>query len=241
MIIEGQGDRLSRRTEQTGLSEVVMPTRAVLLAFDGVLADTENVQIAAWQRTFRAMGWHESEESCLRAVGIEDHVFVSEVFARRKIEGGDSDGWARKKQGLMDDLLRDRPRLQPGVAALVQTLKEAGILLGVVTTSRRVSVETVLAASGLLDAFDVIVTADDVLALKSDPAGYRLAVEQLKLEPGAVVAVEDSAGGLSAAEQAGVRVVALVAADPAIDWAGSASARVADLTDASEVLAAIGL
>ena len=218
-----------------------MPIRAVLFDFDGVLADTENVHVAAWQRTFRVMGWHESEETCVRAASIADVAFVREVFARRKIDGGNVKGWAERKQALTVGLLRERPRLQPGAAELVQTLREAGLTLGVVTTTRRANVETVLAASGLLDAFDVVITGDDVEHPKPDPAGYRLAVERLALPPGEAVALEDSPTGLLAAEQAGLRVVAVAPTRPAGPSAGAALTWLADLTDGPAVLAALGI
>jgi len=218
-----------------------MPTRSVLFEFHGVIADTENVHVAAWQRTFRAMGWHEPEETCIRAAAIDDRAFVQEVFARRKIDGGDAEGWARRKQALTVELLRDRPRLQPGAAELVQALKEAGVALAVVTSTRRANVETVLAASGLLDAFDLVVAGDDVTSVKPDPEPYRLAVDRLKIAPGDAVALEDSATGLVAAERAGLRVIAVVATQPAGDWSGAAASWLPDLTDQPAALAAIGV
>ena len=41
-----------------------MPPRAVLFDFDGVLADTENIHVAAWQRTFADLGWVVPDEVC---------------------------------------------------------------------------------------------------------------------------------------------------------------------------------
>ena len=41
-----------------------MPPRAVLFDFDGVLADTENIHVAAWQRTFADLGWEVPDEVC---------------------------------------------------------------------------------------------------------------------------------------------------------------------------------
>ncbi len=218
-----------------------MPTRAVLFRFDGVLADTENVHVAAWQRTFRVMGWNESDETCARAAEIDDRAFVLEVFARRKIEGGDAGGWASRKQSLTIQLLRDRPHLQPGVADLVHSLREAGIALAVVTESQRANVEAVLAASGLIDAFDVLVTGNDLKSPKLDLEAYRLAITRLKVAPGEAVAIEDSASGLVNAQKAGLRVVAVVAAQPAGDWTTGDAAWLPNLTDQPSVLAAIGV
>ena len=214
-----------------------MPPRAVLFEFDGVLADTENVHIAAWQRTFRALGWVESDETCAGAAAVDDRVFVSEVFARRKVEGGDIKGWSLRKQTLTIQLLRDRPHLQPDIPALIQALKDAGALLGVVTSTRRANVDAVLAATGLLDAFDVIVAGDDVAKTKPDPAGYRLAIKRLGVRKGEAVAVEGSTLGSTAAALAGIRVVVVRHAPAEAEVPGSRLPRMDDLVG---VLAALG-
>src|SRR2546423_1521894 len=44
-----------------------MPVRAVLFDFDGVIADTENHHVAAWQRTFLDMGWAVPDDVGVRA------------------------------------------------------------------------------------------------------------------------------------------------------------------------------
>ena len=41
-----------------------MSLRALLFDFDGVLADTENIHVAAWERTFADLGWEVPDEVC---------------------------------------------------------------------------------------------------------------------------------------------------------------------------------
>ena len=194
-----------------------MLPRAVLFDFDGVLADTENVHVAAWQRTFRVMGWNESDETCARAGEIDDRSFVAEVFARRKIEGGDVEGWARRKQDLTARLLLEGGRVVAGVADLVRQL-QGQTRLAVVSTAWRANVVGVLDRAGLLDAFEFIIAKEDVQAAKPNPEAYRLALGRLGLSAADVVALEDSPSGLAAAERAGVRVVVVgpTASDPSI-------------------------
>lgn len=185
-----------------------MPPRAVLFDFDGVLADTENIHVAAWQRTFRLMGWNEPDEFCARAAEIDDRSFVAEVFARRKIDGGDIDGWARRKQELTARLLAESGRVVAGVAHVVRRLRGRA-RLAVVSTAWRANIVGVLDRAGLRDAFEFVIAKEDVRATKPDPEAYRLALRQLDLAAERVVAVEDSVAGLAAAERAGLRVVAV--------------------------------
>jgi beta-phosphoglucomutase len=211
-----------------------MSTRAVLFDFDGVIADTENVHVAAWQRTFGLMGWLETDETCSRAAEVDDRAFCAEVFARRKLEGGDVEGWSRRKQELTSRMLADAPRVYRGAAELVEALK-GRVRLAVVTTTWRANVEAVLEASGLAGAFEVMITKEDVKAPKPDPEGYRLALARLKLPAIEVVALEDSPGGLAAARGAGVRVVAVGHRRPRGEWVGDAAV-VADFADRARVL-----
>src|SRR5947209_6033323 len=130
-----------------------MAPRAVLFDFDGVIADTENHHIAAWQRTLLALGWHVADEVAARSAEVDDREFLRELFAAHGIEDGDIDGWVARKQALTITMLRDSPRIYPGVAALVDQLR-GRVRLAVVSGTWRENVETVLAASGLADAFE---------------------------------------------------------------------------------------
>jgi HAD superfamily hydrolase (TIGR01509 family) len=211
----------------------------VLFDFDGVIADTDNHHVAAWQRTLAALGWAVDEATCARAMEVDDRVFLAELFARREINDGDVEGWVRRKQELTLTLLHDAPRVYPGVAALVGGLR-GRVRLGVVTTTWRANVEAVLAAAGLRDAFSLIVGKEDVKAPKPDPAGYRKAVSRLKVAPADAVALEDTSSGLAAARAAGLRAVAVGHRLPRGEWVGP-SPFLADLCRTDEVLKALGL
>ncbi len=216
-----------------------MPTHAVLFDFDGVIADTENVHVVAWQRTLGAMGWFEPDEVCARAVEVDDRAFLAEVFDRRKIDGGNVDGWVARKQELTLRLLADSPKVYPGVVELVDQLR-GRVRLGVVSTTWRANVEGVLAASGLLGAFEWVIGKEDVKHPKPDPEGYRLAVDRLKLPASELIAIEDSPNGLASARGAGVRALAVGHRRPKGDWVGDAPF-VADLADRTRGMECLGI
>ena len=81
---------------------IFMAPRAVLLDFDGVIADTENHHIAAWQRTLAALGWQVPDEVAARSAEVDDREFLRDLLAVQQITDGDIDGWVRKKQVLDD-------------------------------------------------------------------------------------------------------------------------------------------
>jgi HAD superfamily hydrolase (TIGR01509 family) len=214
-----------------------MRFRALLFDFDGVIADTENIHIAAWQRTFAAMGWEVAEEVCARAMELDDRVFLAEVFASRKLRRGDIEGWVRRKQDLTRSLLAESPRVYRGVAALVDRLR-GKVKLAVVSTTWRDNIVTVLKAENLYAAFNLIVAKEDTPFPKPDPAPYKLAIASLGLRAAEVVALEDSESGLASARAAGLRVVAVGHRLPEGTWIGTA-AYLPDLTETERVLATI--
>ena len=225
--------RPSARARSSGL------VRALLFDFDGVIADTENHHVAAWQRTFALMGLTVDDATCARSMEQDDRVFLTEALTRRQIDDGDVDGWVRRKQELTLTLLRDAPRVYPGVAEIVARLAEK-IPLAIITTTWRANVESVLASAGLSGAFALIVGKEDVSAAKPDPQPYQLAVSKLGIKPFQAVALEDSPSGIASALAAGVRAVAVGHRRAHGDWVQSAP-YLADLRTTDEVLDLIGI
>ncbi len=216
-----------------------MARRAVLLDFDGVIADTENHHIAAWQRTLAALGWQVPDEVAARSAEVDDREFLRDLLAAQQIDDGDIEGWVRKKQALMIQMLRDAPRVYPGVVELLKSLR-GRVRLGVVSGTWRENVEAVLSASDLLASFDLIVGKEDVAAVKPDPEAYILALSVLGLSAGEAVAIEDSPSGLIAARAAGIPVIAVGHRREFGDWVGD-STYFSGLEPASGLLRHLGL
>jgi beta-phosphoglucomutase len=216
-----------------------MPPRAVLFDFDGVLVDTENIHVAAWQRTLTRIGWELSDEAAAPAAEIDDRIFLAQLFAARKIENPDLDGWIKIKQSLAESMLADDPQIYPGVVPLIQSLRSQGVRLGIVTTTWQRNVTIVLKATGLTDAFEVVIAKEDVAAVKPAPDGYLSAIEYLGLEPADAIAIEDSPTGAESARAAGLRVLAVGHRRPPGDWSGASF--LPNLSNLDATLNALGL
>ena len=216
-----------------------MPLRALLFDFDGVIADTENIHVVAWERTFGAMGWSVEPEVCVRTAEEDDRAFLTDIFAQHGVLDGDVEGWIRRKQALTLAMLSASPRLFPGVEDLIRRLSDH-CRLAVVSTTWRENVEEVLRAAGIVTAFATIVGKQDVEETKPNPACYRLALRRLGLKPGEAIALEDSPHGLASARAAGLKVVAVGHRRPEGDWTGGAPF-LASLADFENVRRTLGL
>jgi HAD superfamily hydrolase (TIGR01509 family) len=110
----------------------------------------------------------------------------------------------------MHGLLRQAVDARPGAVELVARLTDLdGVALGLASNSPRYLVDDALGTAGLTDAFEVIVTSDDVEHAKPAPDIYRLACERLGVDPADAIALEDSASGVAAAKAAGLTVIAV--------------------------------
>lgn len=199
-----------------------MPPKAILFDFDGVIADTDNHHITAWQRTLAVMGWQIPDEVAAASAEIDDREFLALLVRERGIKEVNIEGWVRRKQVLTVQLLTHAPRLYPGVADLVRELR-GHPRLAVVSGTWRENITAVLGAAGLADSFDAIIGKEDVTAAKPAPDCYQCALKRLRLVSRSTVALEDSPAGLASAGSAGIRVIAVGHRRPFGEWVGDAT------------------
>jgi len=75
-----------------------------------------------------------------------------------------------------------KSRLFPETITTLQTLREYGAKMGLVTNTSRRAVDVVFEIHGLKRYFDVVVTREDVAKLKPDPEGILLAKGKLRAQ-----------------------------------------------------------
>ena len=113
---------------------------------------------------------------------------------------------AQRNLELQYDDLTDIAAL-PGAARLLRTLDELGLPWAVVTSADRRLATVRLHAAGLPARH--LVTVEDTLRGKPDPAPYLAGAALLGADPKDCLVVEDSQPGVDAAQAAGMRVAAL--------------------------------
>ena len=81
--------------------------------------------------------------------------------------------------------------------------------LGLVSSSSREFVFTILKSTDLERYFSTVITAEDVKREKPAPDGFLLAAKRLHVDPKECVAIEDAEKGVVAAKDAGMKVIAI--------------------------------
>jgi len=189
---------------------------AVIFDFDGVLADTERLHLAAFQEVFARRGWTLDERTYFdRYLGYDDEGLVV-AYARDNalaLAENERTTLVEAKTRVFSQHLSSGAVLFPAAHACVTSLAET-FRLGIASGALRSEIESILRAGGLLRYFPVIVGADDVEECKPSPVPYLTAASKLGIDPSSCVAIEDSAPGLAAAHAAGMRTIALTTTSP---------------------------
>lgn len=180
--------------------------QAVLFDLDGTLLDSIDGILASFEHTLaRHLPGH----------GVDRRTMINKIGEpirqqMLQFSGGDEAlstvmvETYRTHNGL---LLPSFP-LYPQVKETLGELRRRRFTTGIVTSKHRSSAEISLRAHGLMESFDLIVTADDTPRHKPDPMPLLFAAEKLQIAPERILFVGDSTHDINCAHRAGARAVA---------------------------------
>ena len=184
---------------------------AVIFDFDGVLADTEQLHLRAFQQTFGAHGWTLDDRSYAeRYLGYDDRATIAAFLRDHElpVNPGAIAALLREKAAAFDVLRSSGSVLYPSAAACVERLA-ARFPLAIASGSLRTEIVDILNGARLVSAFRAIVSAEDVSRSKPAPDPYLRAAQLLDVDAASCVVIEDSAFGLIAARTAGMKTIAV--------------------------------
>jgi beta-phosphoglucomutase len=176
---------------------------AALFDLDGVIVDTESQYTEFW----REIGRKFIPENPSFAAEIKGRTLVE---IERKYFSHIPEALQEITKGL--DALEARMEYTyiPGVEAFIRILRKHGVRMAIVTSSNQKKMDRVSAVHPELGKlFDRILKAEDFSRSKPDPDCYLKAAKALDEPIDRCVVFEDSATGLEAGRNAGMRVVGL--------------------------------
>ena len=180
---------------------------AVIFDCDGTLVDTEPLSRTAWGRALAPYGYALTDGDAEASVGLA-YPRVHAYFAQRAALPDVDEFWTELSAELFALIDTDLRVFDDAVEA-ARDLRARGVPVAVASSSFHDRLERTLSRAGLTNAFDAVISGDEVSNGKPAPDMFLLAAERLGVEPAGCVAVEDSPPGVEAALAAGMATLAV--------------------------------
>lgn len=181
--------------------------KAVVFDFDGTIIDTETAWYVAFRDAYKEHDVELTLELYSQCIGTSLHSFNPYEYLMTEL-GLQIDKEAfRKSIQERHTKLMEAEKVRPGVMEYLEAAKEAGLRIGLASSSHQAWIDKHLDLLGLRSYFECIRTADHVKKVKPDPELYVQAMECLGAKPSETIAIEDSPNGAAAALAAGMHVV----------------------------------
>lgn len=176
----------------------------ILFDLDGTVLNTDLLIKKTFIHVFEKYkpGYQLSEAELLSFLGPSLHDSFSRYFHEDQI-----DELIEYYRAYNHSHHEDFVTVYPMVKETLETLKQKGYPLAIVTTKAKVAAMIGLDVFDLSKYFDVVIGLDDVTITKPDPEGILLAMEQLHVKD--AVMIGDNISDIQAGKNAGVKTIAV--------------------------------
>lgn len=184
--------------------------KAVIFDMDGVICHTNPFHSQAFKIFFEKRNLFPTEEDFMRHMYGKNNGYILSHFLGRKIEGEELQLLEDEKESLFREIYQHHVDPIAGFLSFFHALREQGIKTGVATSAPFANLELI---GGRLDLFPYLESAlasEQVSKHKPDPEVYLKTAANLSLLPSQCVVFEDSFSGVSAAKNAGMKVVGVL-------------------------------
>ncbi|MDJ0752867.1 MAG: HAD-IA family hydrolase [Ardenticatenaceae bacterium] len=182
---------------------------AVIFDFDGLILDTESSSVEAWSEIYREFDLEFPVDRWLENVGSMD-TFDALAYLESHLDRPVNREEVYQSVRQRDQEIIAQRGPMAGVLDRLAEAKTLGLKMAIASSSPARWLNYHLPRLGLMFEFDAVRTSTDVdNRTKPDPAVYLAACAAVKVDPSRAVALEDSLHGVIAAQEAGMKAVAV--------------------------------
>jgi HAD superfamily hydrolase (TIGR01509 family) len=194
--------------------------KAVFFDQDGVIIDTErDGHRVSFNMTFKEFGFTDEwsvdyYHELLQIAGGKErmkHHLQTKGFSKpvppEQVDDLIKEMHKRKTTIFVELIETGKLPLRPGIHRFMKEAMEAGLMIGVCTTSNEQAAKAITEKILSDVKFDIVLAGDVVSHKKPDPEIYNLALSRTGLKPEEIIVVEDSKNGVLAGKAAGTNVV----------------------------------
>lgn len=184
--------------------------KAVIFDMDGVICHTNPHHSVAFKEFFAKREMYPTEGEFEKHMYGKSNSYIMSHFFGRKIEGDELKDLEEEKEGLFRDMYKEKIEAIAGFEQFLDELKSAGIKTGVATSAPMENMKMIGDKLNLFSKMESYLASEDVNKHKPDPEIYLKTAHNLAIEVQNCIVFEDSFSGVSAAKNAGMRVVGVL-------------------------------
>jgi beta-phosphoglucomutase len=183
---------------------------AVIFDMDGVIADTNPHHAIAWKQFLAKYQLHPSEEDFSRHMYGKSNSYILRHFLKKDFSKEEILQLEFEKESLFREVYQPFVTPVEGLPEFINLLKINRIKIGVATSAPVQNMNLILDKLDLRKYMESLLSGEDVLHHKPDPEVYLKSAANLGVNPADCVVFEDSVSGVTAAQNAGMKVVGVL-------------------------------
>jgi HAD superfamily hydrolase (TIGR01509 family) len=184
-------------------------SKGVIFDFDGVMAETEPLQLEAYNRLLSQFGAPQlTEFTFIREyIGLPTPKILENLRSAFQLSASLEELNSLKESFYEEIVHSTSLEPTPGLVDLLEGLRSHGWKLAIASSSPSTTLHRLLAALRVDQYFWPVLSSDSVANGKPAPDIYELATSRLGVDKNRIVVIEDSHPGFVAAKQAGLKCV----------------------------------
>jgi beta-phosphoglucomutase len=185
-------------------------SKAIIFDMDGVICHTNPFHSIAFKEFFAKRNLFPTEEEFAWHMYGKSNSYILSHFLGRSIAGQELLELEDEKESLFREIYQDKINPIDGFMDFFNSLKSEGLLTGVGTSAPLANLELIAGRLGIMERMESILASEHVSKHKPDPEVYLKSANNLKVNSAACVVFEDSFSGVTAAKNAGMKVVGVL-------------------------------
>lgn len=183
---------------------------AVIFDMDGVICHTNPYHSKAFRSFFAKRNLAPTDEDFAQHMFGKSNSYILSHFLKRVIAGEELLELENEKESLFREIYE--PYIEPieGIVDFIADLHSHDVKLGVATSAPRANLDLIVGKVRIQEKLGSILASENVTKHKPDPEVYLKSAANLGVTPDQCVVFEDSFSGVSAAINAGMRVVGVL-------------------------------
>ncbi len=180
--------------------------KAVIFDFDGVIANTETRNLMYFEMALKTFEIELNDKERRYIIGRNDRGTIEDYLGKSPFKPSYED-YLKARRQLSNSYEDGTLKAETGIEDFIKKLRSDGIKTAVASSTSSHLILSALNTLKMLNLFDAVVCGDMVKKLKPEPEIYLKTLSYIGVSPDEAFVIEDSAVGIKAAVNAGIRAI----------------------------------